>query len=106
MEFEWKIFQDLLHWAFSKRFKVFMIELKCEPELFEGRIIFMPMYIDIIWVERGNTEKVRQILLQLRIMLADSRSDVGHFWVLDQRRNGAELILINKMENATRLLNA
>ena len=31
-------------------------------------------------------------------MLADSRSDVGHFVGLDQRRNGTELILINQTE--------
>ena len=41
---------------------------------------------------------MKRILLQLRIMLADSRSDVGHFGDLDQRRNGTGLILINQME--------
>ena len=38
-------------------------------------------------------------------MLADHRLGVGHCWDLDQRRNGAELILINQMELGTRLLN-
>ena len=83
----------------------YMIELQCEPEQFEGRIIFMSMYNDIIWENKETQKNVRRILLQLRIMLADSRSDVGHFWNLDQRRNGTELILINQMENGTRLLN-
>ena len=59
-----------------------------------------------LYGENEETEKnVRQILLQLRLMFADSRSDVGHCWDLDQRRNGAELILKNQMEIGTRLLN-
>ena len=41
----------------------------------------------------------------MRIMLADSCSDVGHFWELDQRRQFTELILSNQMETGTRLLN-
>ena len=28
-----------------------MTELKCEPEQFKGRIIFMSMYNDIVWRE-------------------------------------------------------
>ena len=63
-----------------------MIELQCEPE-------------------HGNTQNVRRILLLLRIVLADSRSHVGHFWDLDQKRIGMELVLVNQMENETRLLN-
>ena len=38
----------------------------------------------IVWGERGNTE---------------------HFGELDQRRNGAELVLIHQTETGTRLLN-
>ena len=44
-----------------------------------------------------NVRRIR-ILLQLRIMLADYCSDVGHFLDLDQRRNGTEFILANQME--------
>ena len=29
---------------------------------------------------------------------------LGHFWDLDQRRNGAEPTLINQTENGTKLL--
>ena len=39
-----------------QRFKQ-MTELQCEPEQFKGRIIFMSMYNDRAWKERGNTEK-------------------------------------------------
>ena len=54
---------------------------------------------------RKNRKNVRRILLQLRIMLADSCSDVGHFWELDQRRHSTEIILVNQMETGTGLLN-
>ena len=40
------------------------------------------------------------------LMHADSCSDVGHFWDLDQGRNGTELFLINLVETGTRLLKA
>ena len=31
-------------------------ESQCELEQFKGRIIFMSMFNDIVWRERGNTE--------------------------------------------------
>ena len=34
-----------------------MTELQCEPEQSKGWIIFMSMYNDTVWRERGNTEK-------------------------------------------------
>ena len=41
--------------------------------------------------EKKETQKdVNTIHRQLRIMLADSCWDVGHFWDLDQKRNGTE----------------
>ena len=33
-----------------------MTELKCESEQFQGRIIFMSMYNDIMWRTPGNEE--------------------------------------------------
>ena len=33
-----------------------MIETQCEPEQFQGRIIFMSMYNDIVWGEKENEE--------------------------------------------------
>ena len=34
-----------------------MTELQCETEQFKDRTIFMSVYKDIIWGERGNTEE-------------------------------------------------
>ena len=33
-----------------------MTEMKCEPEQFQGRIIFMSRYNDMEWGEKGNRE--------------------------------------------------
>ena len=84
MEFEWKSSQDSLHWEFSKLSKI-VTEVQCEPEQFKGNRLHVN-------VQRQN---VLWILLQLRIMLADSCSHGGHFWDLDQRRNCTELLLMN-----------
>ena len=35
-------------------------------------------------------------------MLEDSRKDIGRFWCLDSRRNGAELMHTNQMKNGIR----
>ena len=102
MEFEWKKFSGFTTLGILEEILNMMTESKCEPEQFEGRIIFNDRNIGRTRKHRKN---VRRILLQLRIMLEDSRSDVGHFWDLHQRRNGTELILINQMETGTRLLN-
>ena len=90
-----------IHCKGNSRIQKMMTELHCEPEQFKGRIIFT--------LYEKNEEKqkhVLRILLQLRIMLADSCWDVGHFWDLDQRINGTELVLINQMEIGTKLLKA
>ena len=96
--------QDSLHWAFSRRFK------KYDRISLWARAVPRKDHLHVS-VQRhcvGRTRKqnnARRILSQLRNMFADSRSDVGHFWDLDQRRNGTELTVINQMENGTRLLN-
>ena len=38
----------------------FMEDFQCELEQFNDRIIFMSMYNDIVWGERGNTEECVQ----------------------------------------------
>ena len=48
--------QDSQRWA-SEKIQSLMRDLQCEPEHFNDRIIFMSMYNDIVWQERGNTER-------------------------------------------------
>ena len=44
------------------------------------------------------------LLTKFQSMLADFLAVVGHSWDLDQKRNGAELILMNLMEFGTKVL--
>ena len=57
MEFEWKIFTRFTTLGIFEEIQKYMTEWECELEQFKGRIIFLSMYNDIIWGERGNTEK-------------------------------------------------
>ena len=57
LEFEWNVFLEFTTLGILEETQIFMLELQCEPEHFEGRIIFMSMYNDIIWREQGRTEK-------------------------------------------------
>ena len=56
MEFEWKIFPGLTSMGILKEIQLMMRELQCEPENFTGRIIFMSMFNDIVWDQKGNNE--------------------------------------------------
>ena len=78
-----------------------MTEMKCEPEQFQGRIIFMSMFYDIVWEKKETEKLVLRILLWLQIMLENSLKDIGRFLGLDQKRIGAELTYTNQMENGT-----
>ena len=42
---------------------VAMTETQCEPEQFQGRIIFMSMYNDIAW---GDEKKTKNYVLRIR----------------------------------------
>ena len=52
MEFEWKIFPGFTTLQILAEIQNMMTEIKCEPELFQGRIIIMSMYSDIVWWEK------------------------------------------------------
>ena len=56
MEFEWKIFLGFTSVGISNQTQQMMRELQCEPENFTGRIIFMSMFNDIVWDEKGIDE--------------------------------------------------
>ena len=56
MEFEWKNFPGFTTLGILDEIQKMMTELKCDPEHFQGRIIFMPVYNDINWGKRGNKD--------------------------------------------------
>ena len=55
--FEWKIFPGIITLVFLEKIQSLMRDLQWEPENFENRIIFMSMYNDIAWQEKGNKER-------------------------------------------------
>ena len=56
MEFEWKNFRGCTTSGILDEIQKMLTESKCEPEQFKGRVIFMSMYNDIVWRERGNKQ--------------------------------------------------
>ena len=90
VEFGWKIFPGFTTFGLHEQIQEFMKERQRDPEQFEGRIIFMSMFNDIIWGEKGNEGKCEVMLTKLRIMLADFLAVIGHSWDLDPKRNGSK----------------
>ena len=56
MEFEWKNFPGFTTSGILDEIQNMMAELKCEPEHFQGWIIFMSMFNDIGWRTPGNRD--------------------------------------------------
>ena len=56
MEVEWKNFPGFTTLGNLNEIQNMMAELKCEPEQFQGRIIFMSMFNHIIWGTPGHEE--------------------------------------------------
>ena len=67
MEFEWKIVPGFTALQILAEIQKMMTEMKCELEQFPGRIIFLSMYNDIVWIEKGN----REARVANSIMVAD-----------------------------------
>ena len=87
MELEWKNFPGFTTWGILDEIQKMMTESKCEPEQFQGRIIFMSMYSDIDWTKRGNKENC--IASALRVTEYARRFTQG-LWDLDPRRRDTE----------------
>ena len=54
MEFVWNISQDSPHCSSTTKSKSSCLKLAIKPEQFQGRIIFMSMFNDIIWWSKDN----------------------------------------------------
>ena len=65
-----------------------------EPEQFQGRIIFMSMFNDIIWRSKDNEKEcVANSTLASNYSQKDFQQDVGHSSDLDQKQSGIPPIL-------------
>ena len=54
MEFEWNIFLGFTTLQILTEIQRMLSSMSCEPEQFNGRVIFMSMYNDIIWRDSQN----------------------------------------------------
>ena len=81
-----------------------MAELKCEPEQFQGRIIFMSMYNYITWRTPGNEENC--VANSLYVATFAQRFPFGCWSYLGPgcEKSGMELTLTSQMVNGTELL--
>ena len=106
LEFEWTIFPGFTTLQILGEIQNMMTETQCEPEQFQGRMIFMSMYNDIVWGEKGNEELW---IANFKIVEDSAKRfahDIGRFLDLDQKRNGTELVRTNRMENGIESLRA
>ena len=103
-EFKWNIFPGFTSLQLVQEVHKFMNKLG-EPEQFQGRIILMSMFNDIIW-ELETME--RSVLLMPHLCLylqEDFQQDVGHSSDLDQKRSGIPPTMRVLEENGTESLN-
>ena len=57
LEFEWTIFPGLTTFGLPRADSRIHGEQQCDPEQFQGRIIFMSIFNDIEWNAKGNKEQ-------------------------------------------------
>ena len=55
---KWKTFSRITTLGLLEKIQSLMRDLQCEPEHFNDRTIFMPMYNDIAWQEKGKQRKM------------------------------------------------
>ena len=76
-----------------------MKEDNIESEQFTDRVIFMPMYNDVVWRNKIKNHYVLRILHLFRIMQKDSLKDIGHFSGQEQKKNGTDRTPTNQTES-------
>ena len=96
-EFEWKIFPGIMKLGLLEKIQRLMRDPQCEPEHFNDKIIFMSMYNDVAWQEKGNKERCEHN------SQTNSLAVIGLSWCLDQKRNGTEHTLTNPTDHGIKL---
>ena len=84
-----------------------MTELKCEPEQFQGRIIFMSMFNEIIWWTPRNENNWKANSLNVATYATGFPVEcwsAGHIWDLFVRKRGMELTSTSQLMNGAELL--
>ena len=101
---EWMIFQGHTALQIVREIKE-MKNLGCEPEHFQGRIIFMSMHNDIEW-ENQNNERVCLANVLIVHMPESSLWVIGYSLGQVQKRNGTRQTLSSLEENGTESQNS
>ena len=104
MEIEWNIFPGFTTLQLVDKVQEFMNKMG-DPEQFQGRIIFMSMFNDIIWRSTDNERECIANATLVSLFAKDFQQDVGYSLDLDQKRSGILLTSIDHEENGTESLN-
>ena len=104
MEFEWNVFRGFTTLQFINKVQEFMTKMS-DPSQFKGRINFMSMFNDIIWVSEDNERECVANATLVTLFAKDFQQDDGHSSDLDQKRSGILLVLTDHKENGTESLN-
>ena len=100
MEFEWNIFPGNTPLQLVQEVQQFMNKTS-DPEQFQGRIIFMWMFNDIIWRKKTMKQNVLLIPHLCLYLQKDFQQDVGHSSDLDQKQSGIPPTMKNLEGNGT-----
>ena len=95
MEFEWNIFPGFTTLQLVDEIQKFMNKTG-EPGQFQGRIIFMSMFNDIVWGIKDNENECIANSTLVSFLQKDFQQDTGHSSDLDQKQSGIPLTEKNK----------
>ena len=102
MEFEWNISPGFTTLQLVSKVQEFMTKMG-DPSQFQGRIIFMSMFNDII---RRSEDNERECIANATLVtLFAKRCPPGRWSFLDQKRNGILLTLTDHEETGAESLN-
>ena len=97
-EFEWTLFAGITALGFLEKIQKLMNCIQCEPEHFNGRIIFMTMSNHIVWGAKGNKEHCEYNSQAVAEYARKFPRGRWSFLGLDQKKNGTEHTLTNQMD--------
>ena len=99
MEFEWKISQDSLHCRFSQRYRTWWLK----HNVYLGNSQEGSSSCQCTATLYGEKKELKTCVLRIpkscQNMQEDSRTYIGRFFRLDQKRNGTEPTRTSRMEN-------
>ena len=95
-----KFSQDLLSSEILQKIPKDLKDQNIEPEKFQDRIIFMSIFNDIDWTNRGNSEKMYFKFRTSQELHGEIIArDIGHSTARETKRSGTEHPAIHIMGN-------